>query len=64
MTRQQAINAMCKDCIYDPKAGNGTWRQQVEACNIPQCPLFKFRPVSRTKTHTLQDTQALTYTTL
>ena len=43
-----AINAMCKTCIYDPKAaGCGTWRQQVEACTSPNCPLFPLRPTSK-----------------
>jgi hypothetical protein len=41
-----SINAMCKACIYDPVAGKGTWRQQVEACTAPHCPLFAVRPVS------------------
>jgi hypothetical protein len=40
------IDAMCKACIYDPVAGKGTWRQQVEACTAPHCPLFAVRPVS------------------
>jgi hypothetical protein len=41
-----AIDAMCKACIYDPVAGKGTWRQQVESCTAPRCPLFAVRPVS------------------
>jgi hypothetical protein len=41
-----AINAMCKACIYDPIGGYGTWRQQVEACTAPACPLYPLRPVS------------------
>ena len=41
-----AINAMCRQCIYDPK-GSGTWRQQVEACTSPNCPLYPLRPVSK-----------------
>ena len=43
LTRQQAINAMCKGCIYDP-ADAGTWRQQVEACKVTACPLHPYRP--------------------
>ena len=43
---RQAINAMCKDCIFDPM-GAGNWRQQVSACTTPTCPLFDLRPVSR-----------------
>lgn len=45
-----AIDAMCKSCIYDPVAGKGTWRQQVEACTAPHCPLFAVRPVSTSET--------------
>ena len=46
-TRQQAINAMCKQCIYDPRGGDGTWRQQTEACDVTSCPLHEYRPVSQ-----------------
>lgn len=41
-----AINAKCRDCIYDPKSGLGTWRQQVEACTCLDCPLYPVRPRS------------------
>jgi hypothetical protein len=47
MTRQQAINAFCKGCIYDPDSGLGTWRQQVELCASNICPLHPYRPRSR-----------------
>jgi hypothetical protein len=43
---RRAVNAMCKDCIFDP-VGGGNWRQQVEACTSPSCALFELRPVSR-----------------
>ena len=46
MTRQQAINAKCKDCIYDDLA-DGTWRMQVEQCELTTCALHLYRPVSR-----------------
>lgn len=46
-TRGQAINAFCKECIYDPRGGAGTWRQQVEACTSTNCPLYDFRPLSK-----------------
>ena len=49
LTRQQAINAMCRGCIYD-KHEAGTWRQQVEACTAPKCPLYPYRPVSKPET--------------
>jgi hypothetical protein len=45
-----SIDAMCKSCIYDPVAGKGTWRQQVEACTAPHCPLFAVRPLSASET--------------
>ena len=46
MSRTQAIYDMCKMCIYDPK-GEGTWRNQVEACTSEKsCPLWPYRPVS------------------
>lgn len=44
LTRQQAINANCKDCLYD-KAEQGTWRMQVEACTIKTCPFYSYRPL-------------------
>jgi hypothetical protein len=60
VTRQQAINAKCKDCIYDPKSGLGTWRQQVELCQIKTCSLWVYRPKARKpigagKTHAPQE---------
>ena len=45
LTRQQAINQNCKDCIWDQKAP-GTWKQQVEACEIASCPFYPYRPKS------------------
>jgi len=40
------IDAKCCECIYDPVSGNGTWRQQVEACTSKTCPLHPVRPVA------------------
>jgi hypothetical protein len=40
-----AIDAKCRECIYDPYGCAGTWRQQVAACTSPQCPLFPVRPM-------------------
>jgi len=42
---KKCIEAKCKDCTYDPKAG-GSWREQVEACTVRACPLWVVRPVS------------------
>ena len=44
MTRQEAIDAKCKECIYDPDE-DGTWRQQVKACAIDTCALHPYRPM-------------------
>jgi hypothetical protein len=47
MSRVTAIAAKCKDCIYDPLSGGGTWRQQTEACAIKSCALWPYRPMAR-----------------
>jgi hypothetical protein len=42
-----AVNAKCKECLYDPEIlGLGNWRDQVEACSSPNCPLYPVRPIS------------------
>lgn len=46
MSMRAAINAKCKDCIYDSCAP-GNWRQQVESCTIITCSLHPYRPKSR-----------------
>ena len=38
-----AINAKCRDCVYDPLSG-GTWRAQVARCSELNCPLWAVRP--------------------
>lgn len=43
MTRQQAIWAKCKECIYDPEE-QGTSRRQAEQCEIKDCALWSYRP--------------------
>ena len=40
------INAMCISCLYDEGSGGGTWKQQVEACTSPACPLYPVRAKS------------------
>lgn len=40
---RKAVDAMCKDCIYDESA-KGTWREQVSRCGCTECPLFEVRP--------------------
>ena len=48
MTKQQAIDANCKDCIFDDQV-EGTWLQQVERCDLTHCPFWEHRPKSRSK---------------
>jgi hypothetical protein len=50
---RKAINDKCKECIYDPVAGPGTWRQQVEECPCTSCPLYALRPISSGEKATL-----------
>ena len=54
MTRQKAIDAKCQDCIYDEYA-DGTWRQQVEACELTACALYPYRPKSRSNVPSMAD---------
>lgn len=49
MSLRNAINQMCKHCIYDD-GSEGNWRQQVTACTSPKCPLFPHRPTSKPHT--------------
>ena len=52
LSLRAAINAMCRNCIYDPGSGNGGWREQVQTCSSSNCPLHPVRPlpVKATKT--------------
>lgn len=43
LSMRDAINAMCKQCIYDPLS-RGTWREQVAGCSSSGCPLHPLRP--------------------
>ena len=45
MSLRKAINDKCRECIYDPYE-KGAWREQVEACASPACPLYPVRPMS------------------
>ena len=58
MTRQQAINAKCYDCIYDQYA-EGTWRMQVEQCELTDCALHPYRPKSRSNAPSKSDSAAV-----
>ena len=45
-----AIDAHCKDCIYDPLSGLGAWREQVQSCEMTKCSLWPVRPKSYART--------------
>ena len=47
MSLKKAINAKCKECLYDPQSGGGTWREQIEKCTSQGCPLYPYRPTPR-----------------
>lgn len=47
MSLRKAIDAKCKDCIYDPKSGGGTWREQIAQCSCSDCPLWPYRTAPR-----------------
>lgn len=49
MSLRAAINNHCRECVYDPSSGHGTWRQQVEGCTVVKCHIYPVRPVSSTK---------------
>ena len=53
-TRQQSIEAMCRECTYD-ELDEGTWRMQVERCELTDCPLYQYRPRSRSKSNDKAD---------
>lgn len=47
MSLRGSIDAKCKDCLYDPLCGGGSWREQITACSSVSCPLWPVRPLSR-----------------
>jgi len=46
MSLRRAINRKCRERIYCPLTGTGSWRRQVEHCTSISCPLFSVRPKS------------------
>lgn len=50
-TYGEAVAQMCRECIYDPKSGLGTWREQVAQCACTTCPLWRKRPGPRNGPH-------------
>lgn len=51
---RKCIDNQCKECIYDGCSGNGSWREQVEACTSTKCPLYQVRPLAVGHKHTWQ----------
>ena len=45
MSLRKAINAKCKQCVYDPM-DVGTAAQQIAACICSDCPLHPVRPIT------------------
>jgi len=45
LTLRKAVDAHCKQCIYDGTTEGGSWRKQVANCTSPGCYLFPHRPV-------------------
>jgi len=48
MGMRKAINAKCKDCIYDALAA-GSWLEQVFQCTMEDCGLYPYRPIPRAR---------------
>lgn len=46
MSLRAAINAFCRQCLYDPHQP-GRWREQITACTSRGCPLYAVRPTSK-----------------
>ena len=44
LSLRAAINDLCKQCLYDPGAGLGGWREQISACTCADCALYLVRP--------------------
>ena len=49
LSLRQAINAKCRECLYDPGCGGGHWRQQITDCTDPKCSLYPVRPTTKSK---------------
>lgn len=46
LSLRNAINEMCKECLFDPLEP-GSWTAQVGGCTAKRCPLYKVRPGQR-----------------
>ena len=51
---RKAINANCKSCSYD-ELDRGTWRWQVEHCQVTTCDLYEVRPKTLAKKANSED---------
>ena len=60
MGMRQAINAKCKECIFDSRA-SGKWRQQTEACRIESCPLHPYRPLATGRAKAVKAVKSATF---
>ncbi|MDB6102555.1 MAG: hypothetical protein JWO52_2554 [Gammaproteobacteria bacterium] len=47
MSLRAAINAKCRECVFDAKCKGGTWREQVAQCSARHCPLWPYRPAPK-----------------
>ena len=46
MSKRNAINAFCRECIYD-QGSKGSWIEQVTSCTSFKCPLYGERPITK-----------------
>ena len=46
LTKQQAIDLHCKDCLYD-EYDTGSWRKQTTQCEMKACTLYPYRPIDK-----------------
>ena len=44
MSLRHAINNKCRECIYCPITGTGSWRRLCAACTSKPCPFWPVRP--------------------
>ena len=47
----RATEMKCAECVYDPLAGQGSWREQVKNCKGSTCPLYPIRPLPDGEKH-------------
>ena len=57
-SRQAAIDAHCKWCIYD-HLDHGTWREQVQNCTSTECALHEVRPVTIKSRNATRDSKKI-----